>query len=169
MVLTTDRRFKDYKANEDRIILKDGLFFRKYFGKAGSVKYYQILIPKQLVSEVLQSLPREYGKHPGITKTVIAYREKYFYPNMAPLIKEWVMSREKCSRESRIDRSLTCPPLQNPQEYITAPGDAMQIDLVPGLPPSGGYGINVTVMNVFSRYLFANRNLIRTPKQLLKS
>ena len=31
----------------------------------------------------------------------------------------------------------------------------MQIDLVPGLPPSGGYDNIVTVMNVFSRYLFA--------------
>ena len=28
-LLTTDRRFKHYKANEDRIILKDGLLFWK--------------------------------------------------------------------------------------------------------------------------------------------
>ena len=32
----------------------------------------------------------------------------------------------------------------------------MQIDLVPGLPPSGGYENIVTAMDVFSRYLFAN-------------
>ena len=31
----------------------------------------------------------------------------------------------------------------------------MQIDLVPGLPPSGGYENIVTAMDVFSRYLFA--------------
>ena len=49
------------------------------------------------------------------------------------------MSCEHCVRESRIDRSLTRPPLQNPNEHITAPEDAMQIDLVPELPPSGGY------------------------------
>ena len=30
VLLTTDRRFKHYKANEDRIILKDGLLLRKY-------------------------------------------------------------------------------------------------------------------------------------------
>ena len=47
------------------------------------------------------------------------------------------------------------PPLQNPNEHITAPEDAMQIDLVPELPPSGGYTNNVTAMDVFSRYLFA--------------
>ena len=32
----------------------------------------------------------------------------------------------------------------------------MQIDLVPGLPPSGGYENIVTAMDVFSRYLFAD-------------
>ena len=78
VLLTKDSRFKHYKANEDRIVLKDGLLFRKYYGETGSVKYYQILIPKQLVNEVLRSVHGEFGKHPGITKTIIAYREKYY-------------------------------------------------------------------------------------------
>ena len=56
VLLATDRRFKHYKANEDRIILKDGLLMRKYYGETGSVKYYQIRIPKQLVNEVLRNL-----------------------------------------------------------------------------------------------------------------
>ena len=73
-LLTADRRFKHYKANEDRIILKDGLLLRKYYGDTGSVKHYQILIPNQLVNEVLRSLHGEFGKHPAITKTIIAYR-----------------------------------------------------------------------------------------------
>ena len=59
------------------MVLKDGLLFRKYLGEAGSVKYYQILVPKQLVIEALQSLHGEFGKHTGIAKTIIAYREKY--------------------------------------------------------------------------------------------
>ena len=36
------------------------------------------------------------------------------------------MSFEQCIRESRFDRSLTHPPLQNPNEHITAREDAMQ-------------------------------------------
>ena len=74
---------------------------------------------------------------------------------MAQLIREWVMSCEQCNIESRIDRSLIRPPLQNSNEHITAPEDAMQIDLVPELPPSGGYENFVTAMDVFSRSLFA--------------
>ena len=38
VLMITDSRYKNYKPNEDRIILKDGLLFRKYFGETGSVK-----------------------------------------------------------------------------------------------------------------------------------
>ena len=74
---------------------------------------------------------------------------------MAQLIREWVLSREQYLREARIYPRLTRPPLQNPNEHITASEDAMQIDLVPELPPSGGYTNIVTAMDVFSHYLFA--------------
>ena len=168
VLLMTDSRYKNYKANKDRIILKDGLLYRKYFGKTGSVKYYQILIPKQLVKEVLRSLHGEFGKHPGISKTIIACREKYYFPKMAQLIREWVMSCEQCIRESRIHPSLTRPPLQNPNEHITAPEDAIQIDLVPELPPSGGYENIVTAMDVFSRYLFAYPTTNQDAKTIAK-
>ena len=110
VLLTTDRRFEHYKANEDGNILEDWLLSRKYYGETGSVKHYEIFIPKQLLSEVLRSLHRGVGKQSGNTKTIIAYKEKYYYPNMAQLTREWVMSCEQCIRESRIDRSLTRPP-----------------------------------------------------------
>ena len=166
--MITDSSYKNYKANEDRIILKDGLLFRKYFGEKGSVKNYQILIPKQLVKEILRSLHREVGKHPGIYKTIIAYREKYYFPRMGQLIREWVLSCEQCLRESRIDSSLTHPPLQNPSEHNTAPEDAMQTDLVPELLPSGGYENIVTAMDVFSRYFFAYPTSNQDTKSIAK-
>ena len=85
---------------------------------------------------------------------------------MAQLIREWVTSCEQCIRKSRIHRSLTRPTLQNPNEHITAPEDAMQIDLVPELPPSGGYENIVGAMDVFSRYLFAYSTLNQDAKTI---
>ena len=154
VLMMTDSGFKNCKANEDRIILKDVLLFRKYFGETDSNKYYQIPIPKQIFNKVLRSLHGDFGKHSGISKTIIAYRE-FFFPKVAHLIRVWVMSCEQCIRESRIERSLTRSTLQDPDEHITAPEDAMQNDLVPELPPSGVYENLVTAMDVFSRYLFA--------------
>ena len=64
------------------------------------------------------------------------------------------MSCEQCAKESRIGRSFTRPPLQNPNEHITVPEDAMQNGLVPELPPSGGYEKIVRASDVFSRSFF---------------
>ena len=166
--MVTDSRYKNCKANEDRIILKDGLMFRKYFGETGSVKYYQTLIPKQIVKEVLRSLQGEFGKHPGIFKTIIAYREKHYFPKMVQLIREWVLSCEQCIRESRNHCNFTRPPLQNRNEHITAPEDSTQIDLLPELPPSGGYENIVTAMDVFFRYLFAYPTANQDAKTIAK-
>ena len=65
------------------------------------------------------------------------------------------MSCDQCTKEPRSDHSLTYTPLHNANEHITAPEDAMQTDLVPELPPSGGFWNNVTAMDVFSCFLFA--------------
>ena len=78
------------------------------------------------------------------------------------------MSCEQCIRKSRIDRSFTRPPLQDPNEHITAPEDAIQIDLVPELPPSGGYENIVIAMDVFSRYLCAYPTANQDAKTIAK-
>ena len=70
------------------------------------------------------------------------------------MMKRWVKSCQKGITESRIHRTRL--PQQNPNEHITAPEDAMQIDLVPELPPSGGYENILTAIDVFSLYLFAD-------------
>ena len=76
VLLTTDRRFKHYKANGVRIFLKDGLLFRNCRGQTGSIKYYQIPILKQLFDKVLRSLSGKYGKHPKIVKTFFCLQRK---------------------------------------------------------------------------------------------
>ena len=126
------------------------------------------MIPKQLVDEVLHGLHEEFGKHPGITKTIVAYRQKFYYPNMAQPSREWIMSCEQCITESRNNPRLTRLLLQNPKEYITAPDDAMQIKIVRGLPPSGGYENIVTALDVFSRFLFAYPTSNQDAKRIAK-
>ena len=157
VLITRDKlkRYKHYKANEDGTILKDNLLFMEKFGETGSVKYYQFLIPKQIFEEELPKLHGDWRKHPGITKTMIIYKEINLFPKRAQLNREWVMSCEQYIRESRTDRSLTRPPLQNPNDHFTEPENAKQIDIFPELPLFVGYENLVTAMDVFSRYFFA--------------
>ena len=58
--------------------------------------------------------------------------------------------------QGKEDRQLTDTfPLLNLNELITGPEDALRIDIVPGLPPSGAYKNIVKPKHVLSRYLLA--------------
>ena len=46
-LMATDHRALQYTAQESRIILKDGLLYRQYFGETGAIKYLQVLLPEQ--------------------------------------------------------------------------------------------------------------------------
>ena len=81
--------------------------------------------------------------------------QKYYYPGIAKIVKKWVQQCEICIKGKRIPNSSITPELLNLPEWDLGPEDAMQIDLLPHLPPSGGYENIITAMDVFSRYLFA--------------
>ena len=163
----TDSRYINCKANQHRIILEDGLLLSKCFGETGSVKNYQIFIPKQQVKEVLRNLHGKIKKQPGLAKTLIAYKEKYYFPKKAQLSGSgsWHVSNASENPEKTV---VSPRPLQNHSELITAPEDAMQIDLVRELPPSRGYENIVTAIDVFPALYLRTRHQIRKPRQLLK-
>ena len=75
-VLNDDPRAAKYLAQEDRIIIKNGLLYRQIFGDTGKMKYSQVLLLQQLVNEFIQHHHGKYGKHPGIAKTIQQCREK---------------------------------------------------------------------------------------------
>ena len=45
-LLTTDKRYKHYKANEDGLFVRDGLQLLKQYRENGSVKNFEIFKPK---------------------------------------------------------------------------------------------------------------------------
>ena len=74
---------------------------------------------------------------------------------MAKHVKKWVEGCEQCARDKRVPDATITPELLNLPEWDLGPEDAMQIDLLPNLPPSGGYENVLTAIDVFSKYLFA--------------
>ena len=86
---------------------------------------------------------------------------------MAKFMREWVMSSEQCLREARIDRSLIRFPLQNPNEHITAPENAMQNECQNYLHPVA-MRILQQPWTCFPAIQLPTRHLINTSKQLLK-
>ena len=154
-ILMQDNRYQHYCRQMDRLSVTDEIITRQYFDETGSVKYNQVLLPKHLVAELLESLHGKATKHPGIFKMLIEIRQKYYYPGIAKIVKKWVQGCEICIKDKRIPNSSITPELLNLPEWDLGPEDAMQIDLLPNLPPSAGYENIITAMDVFSRYLFA--------------
>ena len=154
-ILQQDTRYKYYLNNMDRIVLKDEIVTRQYYDETGQIKYHQILLPKHLVQELLQAVHGTAHPHPGISKMLQEIRQKYYYPGIAKLVKKWVDGCEICARDKRVPNAVITPELLNLPEWDLGPEDAMQIDLLPNLPTSGGYQTVMTAIDVFSRYLFA--------------
>ena len=154
-VLHQDTRYRHYANNLERIVPKDEILTRQYFDETANVKYHQILLPQHLLQELLQSLHGTAHKHPGISKMLQEIRQRYYYPSMAKHVKKWVEGCEECARDKRVPNATITPELLNLPEWDLGPEDAMQIDLLPNLPPSGGYENVLTAIDVLSRYLFA--------------
>ena len=154
-ILQQDSRYRHYCSQIDRLSVQDDVVLRDYYDETGSVQYRQALLPKHLVSELLQSLHGTAHKHPGISKMLYDIRQKYYYPGIAKIVKRWVQGCETCIKDKRIKNPSITPELPNLPEWDLGPEDALQIDLLPNLPPSGGYENVITALDVFSRYLFA--------------
>ena len=55
-LLKTEPRGRNLLRHGERIIMKDGVLMRKYYGEDGSVTHNQVIIPKHLVPELLPTL-----------------------------------------------------------------------------------------------------------------
>ena len=153
--MNDDPRAVKYLAQDDRIIIKDGLLYRQYFGDTGKVKYLQVLLPQQLVDEFIRHHHGKYGKHPGIAKTIQQCHEKNYFPGLAARIATHISQCPECAQTKRTPNATITPPLIEMSKIAMGPEDALQMDIVPFDDPSGGYTAVITAMDVFSRYLFA--------------
>ena len=86
---------------------------------------------------------------------MLEIRQRYYYPVKTRYVKRWVEGHETCAKGKRVPNNTITPELLNLPEWDLGPEEAMQIDLLPNLPTSGGYQIVMTAIDVFSRYLFA--------------
>ena len=153
--LASAYRYHHYLQKITRTEIKQNVLTRKYYTDTGTVSHYQILLPIQLLDEFLQALHGHNSNHTGITEMIQEARLKYYYPCIAKYIKKWVSNCQICIQTKRTNNDLLRTELFNCPERDLGPEDILQMDILPNLPPSGGYDHIITAIDVFSRYLFA--------------
>ena len=98
-------------------------------------------------------------------------RQKFYFPSIATYVRNWVRDCEICIQYKRINNTRITPELILIPEWDLGPEDLIQIDLLPELPPSGGYENIITAKGVFSRYAFAypvsNPTAVNTAKVII--
>ena len=149
-ILQQDIRYKHYLNNLDRIVLKDEIVTRQYYGETRQVKYHQSLLPKHLLKELLQAIHGTALRYPSIFKMLQKSRQKYYYPVIAKHITKRVKGCETCAKDKRVPNNTITPELLNLPEWDLVPENSMQIDLLPNLSTSGGYQTVMTAIDVFS-------------------
>ena len=100
-ILQQDPRYRHYCSQIDRLSVQDDIVIRDYYDETGNVQYRQALLPKHLVSELLQSLHGSANKHPGISKMLYEIRQKFYYTGIAKIVKKWVLGCETCIKDKR--------------------------------------------------------------------
>ena len=111
--------------------------------------------PTQIIPELLKILHGATAKHPGITKKIQECRAKYYHPGLARHIKKWVAVCQECIKYKRVSTRQIRPKMINPTDFSMGPEDILEIDILPNSLCSAGYQHIITMIDVFSRYLFA--------------
>ena len=132
--------FKNYERNLKRLIIRDGLVVREYYNETGKVSHYQTYLPQKLLQESLEHMHGKYGKHPGITKMIQDFRQRFYYPNIAKIIRNHVRSCETCIKEKRIPEKSIKPPMQTiDEEFCCDCEEIMMVDFMGQYQSSSGY------------------------------
>ena len=170
-ILLNDARYMHYSRNKKRNIIKDDILYRQYYNDIGEVSHLQVLLPEQLLKVLLQSLHGTAGRHPGNSKMMQEIRHKYYFPSIATYIRNWVRDCEICIQDERKNTTRITADLIHVPEWDLGPQDFMPIDLLPELPPSGGYENIIMAIDIFSRYAFAypvsNPTAVNTAKVII--
>ena len=169
-ILSNDARYKHYSRNKKRKIIKDDVLCRQYYNDLGEVSHLQVLLSGQLLKIILQSLYGTASKHPGISKMMQEICQKYYFPSISTYVRNCIRDCKICIQDKRIKNTGITPEIFHIPYWDLGLGDLMQIDLLPELPPSGGYEIIITAIDVFSRYAFAypvsNPTAVNTAKAI---
>ena len=78
--MVQENRYQHYSRQLDRLSVMDDIITRQHFDKRGSVEFFQTLLPKYLVTDLLESLNGQASNNPGLSKMLQDIRRKYYDP-----------------------------------------------------------------------------------------
>ena len=104
---------KKLEKNETRLERGNNDSYRNFFDGTGISKCKQIVFPPETIRQIVQSLHNDpLQGRPGSSNVVHKHRKKYYSPNLAELVLQYVANCRDCFRSKPIRKIASTPPLQ---------------------------------------------------------
>ena len=148
--------FQKLFKNRKRLEVVNNVLYRQFLDNRGNLAYRQIVVPPETTEAIIRTMHGDpIQGHPGASKMLGELRRRYYIPNLAEKVPEFVNICQDCIRTKPVKPSSVTPPLEPIYDPCDGPEDVLEIDLVGELPRSNGYSHILTACDYFSRYLFA--------------
>ena len=138
----------------DRLVIRNGLLYRKWEQNLGKGFWYQLVLPVVYREKVLLQLhDSATSGHLGAKKTYNKVRARFYWPSMRQFIRRWVLTCEMCQKRKG--------PAQKPrgkmQEYLVgAPNERMAMDVMgPFSMTDNNNQWLLVIGDLFTRYCIA--------------
>ena len=90
---------RPYTKQESRLVIRDGLLFRRTQLTSGEPTVYQLVLPRSLQHLVLRQLHDSSG-HFGMKKTQRKVQERVYWPSYLSDVASWVRECSICQRRN---------------------------------------------------------------------
>lgn len=135
--------------------IQDGQLMRRMpLNDPLSCNAWRIVLPREKVDEAIWEAHKEQSSiHPGIMKTYLLLKSKYYWPNMFRDVTRVLSDCEVC-KSYKIATSHPRGQMLYPKP-VSAPMQMLSLDLIGPLPVAYyGYRYILSVVDVFSKYIW---------------
>ena len=112
----------------DRLVVREGLLYRKWEHNLGKGYWYQLVLPSPYREKALRLLHDNVTSgHLGVRKTYLKVRARFYWPSMREFIRRWVVTCDVCQQR----KGPTKKPKGKMQEYLVGtPNERIAMDVM---------------------------------------
>jgi transposase InsO family protein len=148
-----DKDVQCYLKQRQSLIVRNGILYRAFSNIDGTVKHYQLVLPKQLREPLLKTVHEVSLCHLKSQLKVEAQVARHaFWPTWKTDIRIFLSKCRVCA-EYHTGKLPKNGYLRPNDGSLGSPGTRLSIDLIGPLPISHGFKYAITICDMFSRYL----------------
>ena len=128
-------------------MVRDDVLGRRWESVAGDTIKWQLIVPENLRSEVLQHLhDAKTAGHLGVAKTVERVKQRFYCHKYSQDMRDWCRKCDLCSSRRRPQRKLRAPM----RTYnVVTPMERVALDILGPLPVSTSGNKYILVIGVY--------------------